>query len=112
MDTRIFKLFSPLLIVFLLVFTADAQLRVVFIEDRTETSSENHREGSPDESICRISNVVQVRIANQLRFTNCCYAKQPFGANGLYASVLKKPAVDRTSPVAASIILFNTVLRI
>jgi hypothetical protein len=106
------QIVSFVLAALLLLFTADGRNFIVFPETRSESSSENHREYSPDEVTLRNSHAAQSGITHHARVGSRHLGKQLRGSDNLFTSALKKSAVNKESSGIARIQILCTVLRI
>jgi hypothetical protein len=110
--TNFMQIVSSVLVAFLLVFAADGRISTAFLENRSETSSENHRDCSSDEFAVRVSATAKSEIAHQLRSGKRHPGNHVQGSVASITSALKKSTMDKKSLSFARNNTLTTVLRI
>jgi predicted site-specific integrase-resolvase len=103
---------SYVLVALLMVLTAEGRLCTAFLENHSETSSENHRDCSSDEFAARVSATARSEIANQLRLSKRHPGNQVQGSVASITSALNKSTMYKESLSFARNNALTTVLRI
>jgi hypothetical protein len=106
------QIISSVLVAFLLVIAADGQLCTAFLENRSETSSENHRDCSSDDFAVRVSATAKSEIDNQLRLSKRHPGNQVKSSVTSITSALNKSTMYKKSLSFARNNTLTTVLRI
>jgi hypothetical protein len=109
---KFIKIISCGLVAFILVFTADGRLCTAFLENQSETSSENHRDCSSDEFTVRVSAAALSEITHQLRSGSRHPGNRVNGSAASITSALNKSARHKKSLAFARSNTLTTVLRI
>jgi hypothetical protein len=106
------QIVSSVLVALILVFAADGRISTAFLDNRSESSSENHRDCSPDEFAVRVSATARSEIANQLRLSKRHPGNQVQGPVASITSALNKSTLYKKSLSFARNDVLTTVLRI